>query len=145
MLTATATRPQKALLWLMPSLFTLALLAFARVTASDPHASAPLWVRLIPGVLGVAIAWFSSVLIPRRVTVNGSQLVLERPIGDISVPIGEIHRVNASPWNHGFVTVAANKRRVFLLRNTRNLSVVVAEITRQNPRVKVIGEVPHVA
>jgi hypothetical protein len=145
MLTATATRPQKTLLWVMPFLFTVALVVFAAATASDPHASAPLWVRLIPGVLGVGVGWLSFASIPRRITVSGRRLVLERRIGSISVPIGEIRKVNASPWNRGFVTLAANRRTIFLLRNTRNLSAIVAEIKRQNPSVTVVGGVPYAA
>ena len=142
MVTATATGPQKAFLWLIPSIFTIALLVVATATASNPARLGASVVALIPGLLGVGVGWFSSVSIPRRVTVSGARLVLERPIGSLSVPIGEIRRVNASPWNHGLVTLAVNRRKIFLLRNTRNLFAVVAEIKRQNPSVTVVGDVP---
>ena len=145
MVTATATRRQQALLWLFPSIFTVALLVILTVKTSNPNASAPDGVWLIPGILGVGIGWFRSVSIPRRVAVNGPRLILERPIGSTSVPIRAIHKINASPWNRGLVTLAANKRKFFLLRNSRDLFAIIAEIKRQNPSVTIIGDVPHAA
>ena len=142
MLTATTTKSQNILLWFAPSLFTVALLVVAIVTASHPRAPLPGW---IPGIVGLAMAWFAYVSVPRRITVNGERLILERPIGNISIPIVEVRRVNASQWNRGFVIVAAKKRRIFLLRNTRNLFAIVVEIKRQNPSAVVIGDVPHAA
>jgi len=141
MLRAMTTKPQRVWLWLGPLLFSVALLVFATVTASDPGAP---W-RWIPGVLGVGFAWLWCVLIPRTITVNGARLVLVSPIGRSSVPIVEIRRVNASQWNRGLVIVTAKKRKIFLLRNTRNLFAIVVEIKRQNPSVVIIGDVPHAA
>jgi len=141
MLTVTTTKSQRVLLWLVPSLVTGTLVVFVPATASARQA----WVGWIPGVLGVGVAWFAYVSIPRRIAVNGAQLVIQRPIGSISVPIVDIRSVNASPWNRGLVTITAKKRKIFLLRSTRNLFAIVAEIKHQNPSVVVIGEVPHAA
>src|SRR5262245_53351459 len=117
MIMATTTKWQNVWLRLVPALFTAGLL-FMAVTASDPRVPEPVWMRWIPGVLGVGAAWFWCVTIARRITVIGAQLELERPIGRISIPIREIRRVNASAWNRGIVTVTANRRKRFLLRNT---------------------------
>ena len=139
MLTATTTRWQRVWLWLAPSLITLALLAFAASAASDPRAPAPLWLI---GVLGVGLAWFSFLSIPRRIVIEGGDLVLERPIGSISVPIAGIGRIDARAWNRGFVIVSAKRRKVFLLRHMRNLFAIVGEITQRNPSATVVGSVP---
>jgi hypothetical protein len=142
MLTATTTRPQRVLLWLAPALITIAMLGFAAAAASDPRAPGPIWIL---GVLVVAVGWWSYVSIPRRIAVNGSDLLLERPIGSITVPIAEVRKIDARAWNRGFVIVTAENRKIHLLRSTRNLFAIVNEIKQQNPSAMVVGDVPRVA
>ncbi len=142
MLTATTTRLQRTLLWLAPAVTTAGMLGFAFAAASDPRAPGVFWVL---GPIAVGIAWWSYVSIPRRLAIDGGALVVERPIGRLSVPIAKIRRVDARVWNRGFVTVATESGKIYLLRGTENLSVVVAEIVRQNPGATVVGNVPHVA
>jgi hypothetical protein len=142
MLTATTTRPQRVLLWLAPALITIAMLGFTIGAASDPRAPGPLWIL---GVIIVAVGWWSYASIPRRIALNGAELVLDRPIGSMSVPIAEVRRVDARVWNRGFVTVITQRRKIYLLRSTKNLFAIVAEIKQQNPSVTVVGDVPHVA
>jgi len=142
MLTATTTRPQRVLLWLAPAFITIAMLGFAAAAASDPHAPGPIWIL---GVIVAAVGWWSYVSIPRRISVNGTDLLLERPIGSITVPIAEVRKVDARPWNRGFVTVTSENRKIYLLRGTRNLFAIINEIKQQNPSAMVVGAVPRVA
>jgi hypothetical protein len=112
MLTATTTRPQRVLLWLAPVLITIAMLGFTTAAVSDPRAPWPLWIL---GLIILAFGWWSYASIPRRIAVDGADLVLERPIGSMSVPIAEIRSVDARVWKRGFVTVTAQKRKIYLL------------------------------
>jgi hypothetical protein len=112
-------------LWLAPCVTTLVLLAFAAAAAVDARVPAP-W--LVVSVLGVVLAWFSYLSIPRRVTIDGADVVLDRPIGSVSLPISEIHGIDARAWNRRFVTVHTRRRRVFLLRNMPDLATVILEI-----------------
>lgn len=75
--------------------------------------------------------------------LNATHLVFERPMGTISVPVADINRIDARGWKRGFVTVSAKRRKVFLLRHTRNLFAIVAEISRRNPSATVVGSVPR--
>jgi hypothetical protein len=142
MVTATTTKRQRAFLWLVPSAITLGVVAFAASAPSDARVPAPLWWF---AALFVVFAWFAYLSIPRRVVVNGAQLVLERPIHNISVPIADIYKIDARAWNRGFVIVRAKRRRAYLLREMPNLFAVVAEITSRNHTATVVGRVPGAA
>jgi hypothetical protein len=62
MITATTTIRQRAVLWLVRSVMTLGLLAFAASAALDRRLPTPLWVV---AVLGISLAWFSYLSISR--------------------------------------------------------------------------------
>jgi hypothetical protein len=142
MITATTTTLQRVLLWLAPSLVTVALLVFAADAALDSGVPGLPWIPLL---LGAPLVWFSYLSVPRRLIVEGTDLILDRPIGKASLPIRNIRRVNARAWNRGFVVISAARRKIFLFRNTRNLAAIVGEIRRQNPAAVVVGEVPSAA
>lgn len=139
MLTATTTRRQRIWLWLVPSMISCAFLVFAASAASDPRVPALQWLI---GALGVFLAWFSYLSIPRRVVIDGIDVVFERPIGSISVPILAIHKIDARVWNRGFVILSSQRRKLYVLRHMQNLLTIVAEINQQNPSARVVGRVP---
>jgi hypothetical protein len=61
------------------------------------------------------------------------------------MPISDINRIDARPWNRGLVILRAKKRTVFLRRRTPNLAAIVAEVAQQNPQATVVGRVPSAA
>jgi len=142
MVTATTTKRQRAFLWLVPAAITLGVVAFAAAALSDSRVPAPLsWLA----AFFVVFAWFAYLSVPRRVIVNGAEVIFECPIHNVSVPIADIYKIDARAWNRGFVIVRAKRRRAYLLREMPNLFAVVAEIIQRNHTATVVGRVPGAA
>jgi hypothetical protein len=110
----------------------------AASAASNPWVPALLWLI---GALGVFLAWSSYLSIPRRVVINGADVVFERPIGTLSMPILAILHIDVRAWNRGFVVLSTQRRKLYLLRHMPDLFTIVADITQHNPSTIVVGRI----
>jgi len=139
MIVASLKKSQRWFVWLVPGAVTLFFGFFEVRAASDPQA--PLVVRVVFAVL-VLVAWLSNLSIPRRIEIRGADMLLERPVGAGRLRIADVTKVNSRKWNRGFVTIRTKRGTVLLFRHMPNVSALVAEIARQNPKAKLVGELP---
>jgi hypothetical protein len=140
MIVASLRASQRWFLWLVPVAVTL-FFGFLEVrAASDPQL--PMVARVVFAVL-VAVAWLSYLSIPRRIKIDGADMVLERPIGRDQLRIADVTKVDSRKWNRWFVTIRTKRGTIHLFRDMPNVSALVSEIARQNPTTKLLGPLPE--
>jgi hypothetical protein len=136
---ASMTEVRRALHWLTLGVLTAGLLLF--LVLSVWRGSPPVFVGLFVVVALIGV-WYSHLSVARRAWIDEDTLVVERPLGIVSIPIAEIWQIDARAWNRGSVSVHATSRTVFFLRGSRNLRSLLEQVVKLNPRVKLIGRLP---
>ncbi|MGC4093075.1 MAG: hypothetical protein QM756_35345 [Polyangiaceae bacterium] len=131
-MSATLTTAQRFYLSAVP----VGASVFVAITASK----SPLLGVLLIHVLLAALAWYSSLSIPRVTGVWDRRLFWDAPLGGDEISLSEITEIDARRWYRRFVRIRTRRRTVYFLRSMPGLTDIFSTIARRNPQLTVRGD-----
>ncbi len=112
----------------------------AAITFGKP--APPIFVLLIFSSLALFACYSYLFKVQLEATIeNNANLNFKAFWSEISLTCRDVYYINASKWNHGFVTIKYSSGSVFLLRNMPNMKDLIERIRSFNNMIKVKGEI----
>jgi hypothetical protein len=137
-MTYRVTAIQKLMIVFCAILPTLGVIA--AITFGKPPA--PIFVYLIFSLLALFACYSYLFKVQLEATIeNNAHLKFKAFGGESSLTCRDVYTINASKWNHGFVTIKYSSGSMFLLRSMPNIKDLIERIRSFNNLIEVRGKI----